>query len=117
MTTKTPSVSPPVRGRLRPGPVAILDLIAAILLSFVGLIFMFTLASFYADQFVLPVWGVLVKVLSVVSWFGGTALFILFAVRRRFSFYWPIIGIVAMFAFYYLVLFIASIVARSGAAA
>ncbi len=83
---KTPSVSAPGRGTLRPRPVVALDLTASILVSFVGLIFMFTLASFYADQFVLPLWGVLVKVLAVVSWFGGTALFILFAVRRRYSF-------------------------------
>ncbi len=89
----------------------ILDIVVAILISLVGLIFMLALAGFYADQFVLPVFGILTKILAVVSWFAGTAMFILFEVRGRFAFYWPLIGIVAMFAFYYLVLFIASRVA------
>jgi transposase len=57
------------------------------------------------------VFAVLTKILSVLSWFAGTALFIYFEVRGRFAFYWPLLGILAMFAFYYLVLFIASRVA------
>lgn len=86
----------------------ILDIAIAIVFSLVGLIFMLALASFYADQFVVPVFGILTKVLSVLSWFAGTALFIFFEVRGRWAFYWPLVGIMAMFAFYYLVLFIAS---------
>ena len=89
----------------------ILDIAVAIVSSLVGLIFMLALASFYADQFVVPIFGIVTKVLSVASWFAGTALFILYEVRGRCAFYWPLIGIVAMFAFYYLVLFIASRVA------
>ncbi len=86
----------------------ILDIVVAILISLVGLIFMLALAGFYANQFILPVFGILTKILAVGSWFAGTALFIFFEVRGRFAFYWPLVGIVAMFAFYYLVLFIAS---------
>ncbi|MES2094003.1 MAG: hypothetical protein V4531_09355 [Actinomycetota bacterium] len=110
MTTKTPSRWG-ANGTTRPRPLVILDIVVAILISLVGLIFMLALAGFYADQFVLPVFGILTKILAVVSWFAGTAMFILFEVRGRFAFYWPLIGIVAMFAFYYLVLFIASRVA------
>ncbi len=89
----------------------ILDIVVAIAFSLVGLIFMLALASYYADQFLLPVFGIFTKILAVGSWFAGTALFILFEVRGRWAFYWPLVGIVAMFAFYYLVLFIASRVA------
>ncbi|CAN5164220.1 hypothetical protein BH09ACT2_BH09ACT2_15470 [soil metagenome] len=89
----------------------ILDIAIAIVFSLVGLIFMLALASFYADQFLLPVFGIFTKILAVGSWFAGTALFIFFEVRGRWAFYWPLVGIVAMFAFYYLVLFIASRVA------
>jgi len=111
MTTKTPNPPSAMSGRIRPRPLVILDIAVAILISLVGLIFMLALASFYADQFVMPVFGILTKVLSVASWFVGTALFILFEVRGRYAFYWPLVGIFAMFAFYYLVLFIASRVA------
>lgn len=89
----------------------ILDIVVAVIISLVGLIFMLALASFYADQFIVPVFGIVTKILAVVSWFAGTALFIFFEVRGRYAFYWPIVGIVAMFGFYYLVLFIASRVA------
>ncbi|MHC5796787.1 hypothetical protein ACVXZ4_11570 [Lacisediminihabitans sp. FW035] len=111
MTTKTPNPPSAVTGRIRPRPLVILDIAVAIVLSLVGLIFMLALAGFYADQFVLPVFGILTKILAVLSWFAGTALFIFFEVRGRWAFYWPLVGIVAMFAFYYLVLFIASRVA------
>ena len=86
----------------------IFDIAVAIVTSLVGLIFMLALASFYADQFIVPVFGILTKILAVGAWFAGTALFILFEVRGRYGFYWPLIGILGMFAFYYLVLFIAS---------
>jgi hypothetical protein len=112
MTTKAPNPLAAATGRTRPRPVVILDIVVAILVSLVGLIFMLALASFYADQFIVPVFGVLTKILAVVSWFAGTALFIFFEVRGRYAFYWPLIGIAAMFAFYYVVLFIAS---RAGA--
>lgn len=111
MTTKTPNRPAAPADKYRPRPVVILDIVVAVLTSLVGLIFMLALASFYADQFIIPVFGILTKFLSVLSWFAGTALFILFEVRGRYAFYWPLIGIVAMFAFYYLVLFIASRVA------
>jgi len=108
MTTKTPNQPAAPPSRTRPRPVVILDIVVAIAFSLVGLIFMLALASFYADQFIVPVFGILTKILSVLSWFAGTALFILFEVRGRYAFYWPLIGIVSMFAFYYLVLFVAS---------
>ncbi len=111
MTTKTPSRPAGPAARIRPRPVAIIDVVIAIVISLVGLIFMLALAGFYADQFVVPVFGILTKILSVVSWFAGTAMFILFEVRGRYAFYWPLVGIAAMFASYYLVLFIASRVA------
>ncbi|WP_185203375.1 hypothetical protein [Glaciihabitans sp. INWT7] len=111
MTTKTPNIPAAASGRSRPRPAVILDIIVAIAFSLVGLIFMLALASFYADQFLLPVFGIFTKILAVGSWFAGTALFIFFEVRGRWAFYWPLVGIVAMFAFYYLVLFIASRVA------
>ena len=111
MTTKTPNHPAATPRRRRPRPVVVVDIIVAILISLVGLIFMLALASFYADQFVVPVFGIATKILSVLSWFAGTAMFILFEVRGRYAFYWPLIGIVAMFTFYYLVLFIASRVA------
>jgi hypothetical protein len=111
MTTKTPDRPVAPAGKNRPRPLVILDIVVAILISLVGLIFMLALASFYADQFIVPVFAVLTKILSVLSWFAGTALFIYFEVRGRFAFYWPLLGILAMFAFYYLVLFIASRVA------
>lgn len=111
MTTKTPDHPVAPAGKNRPRPLVILDIVVAILISLVGLIFMLALASFYADQFIVPVFAVLTKILSVLSWFAGTALFIYFEVRGRYAFYWPLLGILAMFAFYYLVLFIASRVA------
>ena len=111
MTTKTPNPPAASAGRIRPRPLVIVDIAVAILLSLVGLIFMLALASFYADQFIVPAFGILTKILAVVSWFAGTALFIYFEVRGRYAFYWPLVGIVAMFAFYYLVFFIASRVA------
>ncbi|MFM9919856.1 hypothetical protein [Lacisediminihabitans sp. H27-G8] len=111
MTTKTPNIPAAATGRSRPRAIVILDIVVAIAFSLVGLIFMLALASYYADQFLLPVFGIFTKILAVGSWFAGTALFILFEVRGRWAFYWPLVGIVAMFAFYYLVLFIASRVA------
>ena len=108
MTTKTPDRPAAPAGKNRPRPLVILDIVVAILISLVGLIFMLALASFYADQFIVPVFAVLTKILSVLSWFAGTALFIYFEVRGRYAFYWPLLGILAMFAFYYLVLFVAS---------
>ncbi len=111
MTTKTPNRPAAPVGRIRPRALVILDIVVAIAVSLVGLIFMLALASFYADQFIVPVFGILTKILAVASWFAGTAMFILFEVRGRYAFYWPLVGILSMFAFYYLVLFIASRVA------
>jgi|GEM_PF-1414311 len=110
MTTKTPNRPAAPAGRTRPRALVFLDILVAIVISLVGLIFMLALASFYANQFVVPVFGILTKILSVASWFAGTAMFIFYEVRGRYAFYWPLVGILSMFAFYYLVLFIASLV-------
>ena len=108
MTTKMPNPPSAASRGIRPRPFVIFDIAVAVATSLVGLIFMLALASFYADQFIMPIFGIFTKILAVSSWFAGTALFIFFEVRGRYGFYWPLIGIIVMFAFYYLVLFIAS---------
>jgi hypothetical protein len=89
-----PGSAPPVHsnGRRNRGLV-ILDPVAAVLLAFISGSFMF----FLIDQgtVLLQPFGVPLMILAVVSWFAGTAMFILFAVRRRVSFYWPVVGIIA----------------------
>jgi hypothetical protein len=110
MTMKPGSAPPAATKAPRNQVIVILDLVAAIALTFVGGSFMFFLIA-QGTVFLQP-FGVILMILSVASWFGGTAMFILFAVRRRVSFYWPVVGIAMMFAFFYLLVFIATRVVR-----
>lgn len=105
MTTKTPSQSG-ASNRCR--VFRIIDIVASALISLVGLLLMLiliTLPGFIDSLFVQP-FNAVVKILTVVGWFGGTAMFILFATRRRVTFYWPIVGIFAILLFFNLLAFI-----------
>lgn len=79
-----------------------------ILLALVGGVFAL------AGPFLLPFtaefrWaGILLVVLSTVAWLVGAVMLVVFAVRRRVSFYWSIIGIALVFGSWYLVLAIAA---------
>lgn len=105
MTTKTRSVSPADGRRKRPRTLIIADVVAAALLTLVSVIFMLFLIQ-QAHRFP-GVFGPILIVLSVLSWFGGTSMFVLFFSRKRYGFYWTVIGIIAMFGFYYLIFFLA----------
>ena len=89
MTTK-PTTKPP-----RNRALAITDIVVGVVFALIGAWYMFT---FLQLSFRPPHegFGVPFKILTVASWVAGVAVFILFATRRRISFYWPIVGIVAM---------------------
>jgi hypothetical protein len=84
-----------------------LDLIASVILTLIGASFVLYLIAQSAS---FPPFGGLLVALSVFSWIGGTATFIVFTVRKLVSFYWPVVGIALMFAFFYLLVFVATVV-------
>lgn len=107
MSMKAARTEPIVSRTPRPRALAVVDIGIAVLASLISLFFMFYLI-YQADLFINQALGVTLKILAVIGWFGGTAMFVLFATRDRYALYWPLIGIAAMFGFYYLVFFIAS---------
>jgi hypothetical protein len=92
--------------RPRSRALAIADTVVGVVLALLGLLMMLILLSVFVDASFVQPYDAIVKVLIVLGWFGGSALFILFATRRRLSFYWPLVGIVAMFVFFYLLAFV-----------
>jgi TRAP-type uncharacterized transport system fused permease subunit len=86
MTTKPP----------RSRALTIIDIVAGVVFALIGAWYMF---SFLQLDFRAPHegFGVPFKIFTVLAWVVGIAVFILFATRKRISFYWPIVGIAAMF--------------------
>jgi hypothetical protein len=106
MTTKRPGIQAIAGSPQRHRAVRIADVVVGAILAGVGLLLMLILLAVLVDAYFVQPFNAIVKVLIVLGWFGGTAVFILFATRRRLSFYWPVVGVVAMFAFFYLLAFI-----------
>jgi hypothetical protein len=101
MTTK-----PAPARRQRTRAFVIVDIVVGVLLTLISAWYMFVQLGL---QFTsgLEGFGVPLKVLSVLSWFIGTAFFIVFAVRKRVAFYWPLVGLVLMYASAAIILVIA----------
>ncbi len=106
MTTKRPHTDSIADGPPRPRALRVADIVVGVTLALVGLLLGLILLAVLVDAYFIQPYNAIVKVLIVLGWFAGSALFILFATRKRLSFYWPFLGIVAMFAFFYLLAFI-----------
>jgi len=106
MTTKTPANDVPASTRTASRTIRIIDIVVSVMVSFFGLLLMLVLLASFVDSYFVQPFSTIVKILIVVSWFGGTAMFIVFATRQRLSFYWPVIGLVAIFVFFNLLAFI-----------
>lgn len=87
----------------------VVDLVASVAITLISASFA---AYLVAQSGSFRPFGSLLVVLSVLSWFAGTALFVVFRVRGRLSFYWPVVGIATMFACFTLLVVLATGVTR-----
>jgi hypothetical protein len=72
----------------------VVDLVASVAITLISASFA---AYLIAQSGSFRPFGPLLVLLSVVSWLAATALVVVFRVRGRLSFYWPVVGIAAMF--------------------
>ena len=108
--TESAKTSPPPRqpsGQPPRQPLRLVDVIAGIVTSILSLI-IFAVILFGLVPFVTKGPALVLAIVTVVLWVAGEALFIRAATRRRLSFYWPLIGSLAMYVGANAVLIIAS---------
>jgi hypothetical protein len=90
------STKPPSARRPRTRALFILDLVIGIVIALLGVIELLQLPLYL--QFAPPHDGLNLpfQLLLALVWLVTTVVFVLFLVRGRVAFYWPIVGIVGM---------------------